>query len=65
MLKITGWVRNLENGQVEILAQGSEQDVEALLNWAHQGSPSARVDEVDISEDSGDDIGDEGFQIRS
>ncbi|MBF0521646.1 MAG: acylphosphatase [Candidatus Omnitrophica bacterium] len=27
-INLTGWVRNLSNGQVEILVEGSEEDIE-------------------------------------
>jgi acylphosphatase len=43
---LTGWVRNLEDGGVEIEAQG---DADALLRFevsVRQGPRSARVDDV-------------------
>ncbi len=30
-LKLTGWVRNLPNGQVEILGEGPKEDIERLI----------------------------------
>ena len=31
-LKLTGWVRNLSDGRVEILVEGREEDIEKLLH---------------------------------
>ena len=45
-LGLTGWVRNLSNGDVEALAEGSRQALEALALWCEQGPAWARVDEV-------------------
>ncbi len=42
-LGITGWVRNLPSGEVEIMAEGRRRDLEALRSWAEQGPRHARV----------------------
>lgn len=42
-LGITGWVRNLPSGEVEIMAEGRRRDLEALRAWAEQGPRHARV----------------------
>jgi acylphosphatase len=47
---VTGYVRNLSNGDVEIVAQGEAEAVARLIDWARQGPPSAQVDEVAIQE---------------
>jgi acylphosphatase len=46
-LNLTGWVRNSEDGGVEILAQGEENNLQELLDWAHSGPSSARVENVE------------------
>ena len=46
-LGLTGWVRNLSNGTVEVLACGDRPLLEQLLNWLHHGPSEARVDRVD------------------
>jgi acylphosphatase len=46
-LGLKGYVRNLETGEVEILAEGDERAILALLEWAKKGPPSARVDKVE------------------
>ncbi|MCK5073492.1 MAG: acylphosphatase [Bacteriovoracaceae bacterium] len=45
-LTISGYVRNLPNGKVEILAQGNEIEVKKLSLWLKNGPQSARVDET-------------------
>lgn len=47
-LALTGEVRNLSDGRVEILAEGRPADLEALLRWARQGSPSSHVESVEF-----------------
>ena len=44
---VSGWVRNLPDGRVEALVCGSSFALESLLDWARQGPPDARVDEID------------------
>lgn len=46
-LGLKGWVRNLPDGRVELLAQGEEKTLKTLLAWARQGPALARVDHVD------------------
>lgn len=42
-LGVTGWVRNLPAGEVEIMAEGRRRDLEALLDWASHGPRHAQV----------------------
>lgn len=44
---ITGYVRNLDDGRVEVLAQGEEADVAAFLDVLRQGPPLARVTSIE------------------
>ena len=43
---LSGWVRNAEDGSVEVLVRGDVEDVERLILFCHQGPLWARVDEV-------------------
>ena len=45
-LGISGWVRNLENGDVEALACGDEDSLKQLVQACHDGSPAARPIDV-------------------
>jgi len=45
-LGVNGWVKNLDNGRVELTASGSEEQVAALMDWLWIGSPSSDVTEV-------------------
>jgi acylphosphatase len=49
-LGLFGWVRNLNDGTVECMAQGPREAVEALVAACHAGPPIARVTQVN-SED--------------
>ena len=49
-LGVAGDVRNTMAGTVEIDAQGRRSAVEALLGWARQGPPAARVTGVRIDD---------------
>jgi acylphosphatase len=48
-LGLVGWVRNLENGMVEVEAEGKRDLVEQLVAWCHKGPPSARVDAAEVT----------------
>jgi acylphosphatase len=45
-LKLSGRVRNLPDGRVEVAAEGERQQLEKLVGYLKEGSPAARVDEV-------------------
>jgi len=49
-LQVTGWVRNKKNGFVEAVVQGSEENIQTLLQWCHRGPAHARVDKIVISD---------------
>lgn len=49
-LDLDGWVRNLDDGRVEVLFEGEVQAVQELAAWLEQGSSAAKVVEVVLSE---------------
>lgn len=62
-LGVNGYVRNCDDGSVEIVACGQSQAVERLLEWLRAGGPrSARVDTV-LAEPHGK-MDYQGFSVR-
>ncbi|HSB18975.1 MAG TPA: acylphosphatase [Anaeromyxobacteraceae bacterium] len=47
-LGLAGWVRNLHDGKVEVLAEGPRDRVESLVAWCWRGPPAARVSDVRV-----------------
>ncbi len=45
-LHLTGWVRNLHDGRVEVLVNGPHEALQRLLILCREGPSSARVDQV-------------------
>lgn len=48
---VKGWVRNLPDGRVEAVFEGSPEAVDAVLSICREGPPLARVDRVDVQEE--------------
>ena len=46
-LGLKGWVKNRPEGTVEIAAEGFEEGLESLIEWAHHGPKMASVTNVD------------------
>src|SRR5262250_2009619 len=47
MLGVAGWVRNNADGSVEVMAQGSREQLARLRTKLRQGPRAARVDDVE------------------
>src|SRR5690606_20555141 len=48
-LNLSGWVKNLPDGQsIEILAEGSRDSLQALVDWCNHGPPEASVEDVKV-----------------
>ena len=50
LLQIAGWVRNNSDGTVEILAQGTRDQLAGLHSRLREGPRAARIDDVEVSE---------------
>jgi acylphosphatase len=48
-LGLSGTVRNLSDGSVEVEAEGPRSAVESLVAWCSRGPPAARVAEVEVA----------------
>ena len=46
---IKGWVRNLRDGRVEMVCEGSGEDIEKMIQWCRQGPPGSYVKKIDTA----------------
>jgi len=60
-LELRGWVRNTDEGQVEVIAMGQPEDLAELKSALRKGSRGSRVDAV-IEHELAES---EGTQLRS
>jgi len=60
---LTGYVRNLDDGTVEVIACGTKYGLGDLESWLWEGTPKANVTDV-VIEDAELDEDLEDFQIR-
>ncbi len=65
-LGLRGWVQNLPDGRVRIVAAGPKMRLQALLEWCYHGVANARVEAVDARWEVADAaVGEEAtFDIR-
>ena len=47
-LDLTGWVKNISDGRVEILAEGEELNLKKMIDWCYDGSDNAIVEKLDL-----------------
>ena len=60
-LNVKGWVRNLPDGRVEAVFEGTPFAVDSLVTWCSQGPEGARVRHVDASEEPAEGL--EAFNV--
>jgi len=51
-LNVKGWIRNLSDGRVEVLAEGEKENIDKLIEFLKVGPSAATVDKVDIKTES-------------
>ena len=49
MLGLCGYVENLDDGSVGVVAEGEESAIEKFVAWGRVGPPGARVSRIDIT----------------
>ena len=59
---VAGWVRNTPDGTVEAVFEADADAVAALVRFCHHGPRAARVDRVDVTDESPEGLA--GFSIR-
>ena len=47
-LNLTGWVKNLPDGRVEVTAEGTRDRIMEFIRWCHKGPAMASVDSVEV-----------------
>ncbi|GGU65666.1 acylphosphatase [Streptomyces albospinus] len=60
--RVSGWVRNLPDGNVEAVFEGDEDRVAQMVDWAHQGPPAADVEKVEVRDEEPERLS--GFEVR-
>jgi acylphosphatase len=63
-LGLSGWVANRADDSVEVVAEGDDVAVAALVRWCHHGPPAARVDRIEVMEESLQGVLPEPFAVR-
>lgn len=47
-LGLTGWVRNLRDGRVEMVCEGKDDAIKEMIAWSKKGPPGAFVEKIDV-----------------
>ena len=61
-LNISGWVRNTNNGCVEVAAEGHRGDLEGFIEFLNEGPLRAKVENVDVKWEEPE--GERGFTVK-
>tara|TARA_Y100000310_G_C20557660_1_gene751418 strand:- start:64 stop:336 length:273 start_codon:yes stop_codon:yes gene_type:complete len=49
-LNVRGFCRNLDDGRIEVVAEGKDQDVNEMLELCQKGSPQADVKDIQVQD---------------
>lgn len=47
-LALSGWVKNTDEGHVEVFVSGGPDAINQFMAWCHKGPAGSRVDEVKV-----------------
>ncbi|MEM5799117.1 MAG: acylphosphatase [Candidatus Aenigmatarchaeota archaeon] len=50
-LGIKGWVKNLPDGRVEIVAEGDDERIDVCLEYVKKGPLLAKVEKIELKEE--------------
>lgn len=59
---VTGWVRNLGDGRVEAVFEGTEEQVDRMVEWARHGPRLASVRDIAVQTEPAEGL--TGFLVR-
>ena len=45
---LEGWVKNLADGRVEAVFEGTRAGVQRLVTWCYSGPPAAEIEHVEV-----------------
>ena len=49
---VRGWVRNLDDGRVEIMIEGEDKSINSVTEWCNLGPANSRVDNIQINNEN-------------
>ena len=47
-LGVNGWVKNTPQGSVNVVAEGTEEQLSLFIDWLHIGPNYAKVEDVEV-----------------
>jgi len=53
---IRGFVRNLEDGRVEVFAEGNQEDVDKMIELCKLGPKHSKIDNVEVKDEKFQDL---------
>jgi acylphosphatase len=53
---VKGFVRNLEDGRVEVFIEGNNEDVDKMIELCKKGPKHSQIDDVEIKEEKFQDF---------
>jgi acylphosphatase len=59
---VRGWVRNLADGRVEAVLEGTADAVNEMIDFCSRGPELARVDRIEVVKESPENL--EDFRVR-
>ena len=46
---VDGWVKNLPDGRIEAVFEGTRAGVQRMVSWCYSGAPAADVEHVEVA----------------